>query len=131
MSSLAPLTGDVAFIDDDGDLHIVDRRKDVIIVSGFNVYPQEVESVLLQHPGVRDAAVIGVDDERTGEAVKAFVVLGEEAVMVDELQAFAAERLARFKRPKVIDVVSSLSHSLTGKVARGRLQRDRAGAAEQ
>lgn len=124
-------TGDVAFIDDDRDLHIVDRRKDVIIVSGFNVYPQEVESVLLQHPGVRDAAVIGVDDERSGEAVKAFVVLGEEAVTVDELQAFAAERLARFKRPKVIDVVTSLPHSVTGKVARGRLQRDRAGAAEQ
>ena len=72
-------TGDVAFADEDGDLHIVDRRKDVVIVSGFNVYPHEVETVLLQHPGVRDAAVIGVPDDRTGEAVKAFVVLGDRS----------------------------------------------------
>jgi len=123
-------TGDVAFADEEGDLHIVDRRKDVVIVSGFNVYPHEVETVLLQHPGVRDAAAIGVPDERTGEAVKAFVVLGDQALTIEALQAHAAERLARFKRPKVIEVVDDLPHSLTGKVARGRLQRERVGEDE-
>ncbi len=120
-------TGDVAFADEDGDLHIVDRRKDVVIVSGFNVYPHEVETVLMQHPGVRDAAAIGVPDDRTGEAVKAFVVLGDQSLTIDELQAHAAASLARFKRPKVIEVVDDLPHSLTGKVARGRIQRERAG----
>ena len=118
-------TGDVAFADEDGDLHIVDRRKDVVIVSGFNVYPHEVETVLLQHVGVQDAAAIGVLDDRTGEAVKAFVVLGDPSVTIDELQAHAAAHLARFKRPKVIEVVDDLPHSLTGKVARGRLHRER------
>lgn len=120
-------TGDVAFVDEDGDLHIVDRRKDVIIVSGFNVYPHEVETVLLQHPGVRDAAVVGVNDDHTGEAVKALVVLGNPWPSADDLQAYAATRLARFKRPKVIEVVDDLPHSLTGKVARSRLQRERTG----
>ena len=119
-------TGDVAFADEDGDLHIVDRRKDVVIVSGFNVYPHEVETVLLQLPGVREAAAIGVSDDRTGEAVKAFVVLGDRSLTIDEIQEHAAARLARFKRPKVIEVVDDLPHSLTGKVARGRLQRERA-----
>lgn len=118
-------TGDVAFADEEGDLHIVDRRKDVVIVSGFNVYPQEVESVLLQHPGVREAAVVGMFDERTGEAVKAFVVLGDRTLPMEELREHAASRLARFKRPKDIEVVDDLPHSQTGKVARARLQRDR------
>lgn len=120
-------TGDVAFVDEEGDLHIVDRRKDVVIVSGFNVYPHEVETVLLQHPGVLEAAAVGVSDERTGEAVKAFVVLSDPSVTTDELQSHAAERLARFKCPKVIEVVDDLPHSLTGKVARGRLDHGVAG----
>lgn len=122
-------TGDVAFVDDDGDLHIVDRRKDVIIVSGFNVYPHEVEQALLTHSGVREVAVIGVVDDRTGEAVKALVVLGDPSVTVDQLQAHAAERLARFKRPQVIEFVDDLPHSQTGKVARGRVTRDQNEAA--
>ena len=122
-------TGDVAFVDDDGDLHIVDRRKDVIIVSGFNVYPHEVEQVLLQHPGVREVAVIGLADDRTGEAVKALVVLADPSTTVDQLQEHAAERLARFKRPQVIEFVGDLPHSLTGKVARGRVTREQNEAA--
>jgi len=117
-------TGDVAFADEDGDLHIVDRRKDVIIVSGFNVYPHEVEIALLQHPGVRDAAVVGVPDERSGEAVKAFVVV-DSSVTLDALRDHVGERLARFKQPKVIEVVDALPHSLSGEVVRSRL--DRAG----
>lgn len=116
-------TGDVAFVDDDGDLHIVDRRKDVIIVSGFNVYPHEVESVLTQHPGVAEAAVMGVDDERTGEAVIAFVVLSDPTVSPEALAEHASSRLARFKRPRTIEVVTDLPHSLTGIVVRSRLDR--------
>jgi len=118
-------TGDVAFADEDGDLHIVDRRKDVVIVSGFNVYPHEVEAVLLQHPGVREAAVVGVQDDRSGEAVKAFVVT-DGAVEVDDLHSHAAARLARFKRPKFIEVVSDLPHSLSGEVARARIDQGQA-----
>jgi long-chain acyl-CoA synthetase len=114
-------TGDVAFVDDEGDLHIVDRRKDVIIVSGFNVYPREVEMALLQHPGVRDAAVVGVSDERTGEAVKAYVVV-EGQVRVGELKQHVSERLARFKQPTVIELVGALPHSLSGEVARARIE---------
>jgi long-chain acyl-CoA synthetase len=116
-------TGDVAFVDDEGDLHIVDRRKDVIIVSGFNVYPHEVESVLTQHPGVAEAAVVGADDERTGEAVVAYVVLSDPTVTPEALARHASLRLARFKRPCSIEVVTDLPHSLTGKVVRSRLER--------
>jgi long-chain acyl-CoA synthetase len=114
-------TGDVAFVDEEGDLHIVDRRKDVIIVSGFNVYPREVEMALLQHPGVRDAAVVGVADDRTGEGVKAYVV-ADPHVTRDELLQHSAERLARFKQPTVIELVDALPHSLSGEVARARIE---------
>ncbi|HEX5017898.1 MAG TPA: AMP-binding protein, partial [Actinomycetes bacterium] len=113
-------TGDVAFVDDDGDLHIVDRRKDLIIVNGFNVYPHEVEVVLLQHERVQDAAVVGVPDDQTGEAVKAYVVT-DGAVTDAELLEHASSRLARFKHPKVIERVDELPHSLSGEIARGRL----------
>lgn len=116
-------TGDVAYADDDGDLHLVDRRRDLVLVSGFNVYPFEVETVLAGHPDVAEAAVIGVPDEQTGSAVKAFVVpLGGAELDVAELQAHAARRLARFKCPREIVVVSSLPHSASGKVVRARLR---------
>jgi long-chain acyl-CoA synthetase len=121
-------TGDVAFVDEDGDLHIVDRRKDIIIVSGFNVYPHEVEAVLLQHPGVQDAAVVGVPDDRTGEAVKAYVVVGSSLTadqFTEQLRAHTATRLARFKRPTTIELVAELPHSLSGEVARGRISAHR------
>jgi long-chain acyl-CoA synthetase len=123
-------TGDVAFVDDDGDLHLVDRRKDVIIVSGFNVYPREVEQALLEHPGVREAAVVGVPDERSGEAVTAFVVV-DDGVSVADVQQHAATRLARFKQPQVVQLVASLPHSASGQVARGRLEQGRASASTE
>jgi len=113
-------TGDVAFVDDDGDLHVVDRRKDLIIVSGFNVYPHEVEAAVQQHPGVREVAVVGVPDARTGEAVKAFVVADDDVSDAD-LRAHAATRLARFKQPREYVLVASLPHSRSGQVARGRV----------
>ncbi|MFF0339914.1 class I adenylate-forming enzyme family protein [Kribbella sp. NPDC004875] len=116
-------TGDVGFLDADGDLFLVDRLRELIIVSGFNVFPSEVEDVLVGAPGVREAAVIGVPSEETGEAVKAFVVpLPDASVDVATVQEYAATRLARFKCPVEIDVVEYLPHSVTGKVAKGRLR---------
>ncbi|MGW7679409.1 class I adenylate-forming enzyme family protein [Kribbella sp. NPDC054772] len=116
-------TGDVGFLDADGDLFLVDRLRELIIVSGFNVFPSEVEDVLVGAPGVREAAVIGVPSEETGEAVKAFVVpLPDTSVDVATVQEYAGTRLARFKCPVEIDVVEHLPHSVTGKVAKGRLR---------
>jgi long-chain acyl-CoA synthetase len=116
-------TGDVAYADGDGDLFLVDRRKELVLVSGFNVYPREVEEVLAEHPDVAEAAVIAMPDPLTGEAVKAFVVPRPGATLTEEdVAAHAAARLARFKRPAVVVVVDELPHSVTGKVAKGRLR---------
>jgi long-chain acyl-CoA synthetase len=116
-------TGDLGYRDADGDVHLVDRRSDLILVSGFNVYPAEVERVLDAHPAVAESAVIGVPDGRTGAAVRAVVVLTPgEKVTFDELQAYAAESLARYKVPTSVNFLSSLPHSLTGKVSRARLR---------
>jgi long-chain acyl-CoA synthetase len=116
-------TGDLAYRDDDGDLHLVDRRSDLILVSGFNVYPAEVERVLDAHPAVRESAVIGVPDARTGQAVRAVVVLepGTTATL-EELQEYAASSLARYKVPTSVHFLAALPHSLTGKVSRARLR---------
>jgi long-chain acyl-CoA synthetase len=116
-------TGDLAYRDDDGDLHLVDRRSDLILVSGFNVYPAEVERVLDAHPAVAESAVIGVPDPRTGAAVRAVVVLGQgQQLTFEELQAHAAESLARYKVPTSVNFLAALPHSLTGKVSRARLR---------
>ncbi len=112
-------TGDVGFIDSDGDLHLVDRAGDLVIVNGFNVYPHEVESVLLELDAVLDAAVVGVPDEQTGEAVKAVLVLAPGAeVSAAEVQEHCAHLLARFKVPTLVECSDELPHSLTGKLAR-------------
>jgi long-chain acyl-CoA synthetase len=122
-------TGDVAYRDEDGYLFIVDRKKDLIIVSGFNVFPKEVEEALEHHPGVLEAAVVGIADERTGEAVQAWVVPKEgRAVHAEELQDFLRGYLARFKIPRDIQVVEELPHHVTGKVLR-RLLREQGEAA--
>jgi long-chain acyl-CoA synthetase len=119
-------TGDVAYADEHGDLHLVDRRRDLVLVSGFNVYPFEVETVLASHPDVAEAAVVGIPDEQTGSAVKAYVVaLSGHEVDLASLREHAAARLARFKCPAVIEVVASLPHSPTGKVQRERLREGR------
>jgi len=116
-------TGDVGFLDADGDLFLVDRLRELVIVSGFNVFPSEVEEVLVGAPGVREAAVIGVPSEETGEAVKAFVVPRAGATVdIAEVREYAGTRLARFKCPVEIEVVDHLPHSVTGKVAKGRLR---------
>jgi long-chain acyl-CoA synthetase len=121
-------TGDVAYADVDGDLHLVDRRRELILVSGFNVYPREVEDVLVAHPDIEEAAVLGVAHPYTGESVKALVVLREGAdLSADEVIAHSARSLARFKCPTTVAFVDALPHSATGKVSKGRL-RDAAGA---
>jgi long-chain acyl-CoA synthetase len=128
-------TGDVGYADEDGYIFLVDRKKDMVIVSGFNVYPREVEDALYRHPKVADVAVIGVPHPYTGEAVKAFVVLkpGENATE-EEILDFTKRYLARFKCPGVIEFVPELPHLPTGKVLK-RVLRDggeeSAGAREQ
>jgi len=115
-------TGDMAVVDDDGFLFIVDRAKDLIIVSGFNVYPAEVERVLVTHPAVAEAAVVGVPHPHTGEAVKAYVVPREgRTIEEDDLIDWCATELARYKCPSKIDEVDELPHGLGGKVLRRQL----------
>ena len=108
-------TGDVAYADGDGDLFLVDRLRELILVNGFNVYPAEVEQVLAAHPSVAEAAVLGVPHPYTGQSVKAFVVT-TVPVGVDELMRHCERNLARFKCPSVIELTGDLPHSATGKV---------------
>lgn len=116
-------TGDVGYLDADGDLFLVDRVKDLVLVSGFNVYPREVEDVLEDHPLIAEAAVVGVPHPRTGEAVKAFVVLKPGATLDPaEIVAWSRERLARFKAPTIVSVVSELPYTTVGKIRRGDLR---------
>ncbi|WP_426242638.1 class I adenylate-forming enzyme family protein [Nocardioides sp. LHG3406-4] len=116
-------TGDVGFLDATGDLFLVDRLKELVIVSGFNVYPSEVEDVIREVPAVADAAVIGAPDESTGEAVIAYVVPATPSADVAEaVRAHVGTRLARFKQPARIEVVDELPLTVTGKVQKGRLR---------
>ena len=119
-------TGDIGVLAPSGDLILVDRLRELVIVSGFNVYPTEVEEVIVAVPGVAETAVIGTPDEETGEAVQAFIVATDPDQPADELVDTVRTRcetsLARFKWPKRITVVDDLPHSATGKVAKGRLR---------
>ncbi|MDP3967323.1 MAG: AMP-binding protein [Nocardioides sp.] len=118
-------TGDVGFLDEQGRLFLVDRLKELVIVSGFNVYPSEVEDVVAEVDGVLEVAVIGVADEETGEAVVAYLRLASGRVpeeVVDDVRRHTATRLARFKQPREVHVVDQLPHTATGKVAKGRLR---------
>lgn len=121
-------TGDIAYADIDGDLFLVDRLGDLILVNGFNVYPREVEQVLGSHPGVAEAAVIGVPDAVTGEAVFAYVVPAGGHLSVDELGVYCGHHLARYKCPAGYEVVAELPHSLIGKVRKPSLRRPETGA---
>ena len=116
-------TGDVALRDDEGDLRLVDRRKELVLVSGFNVYPREVEDVIAAHPDVEEVAVIGIAHPYTGESVKALVVVRAGASLTSEdVIAHCAKSLARFKCPTAVEFVSELPHSATGKVSKGQLR---------
>jgi len=116
-------TGDVAYADEEGYLFLVDRTKDLVIVSGFNVFPKEVEDALVRLPGVIDAIVIGVPDQRTGEAVKALVVLEPGADATSQsLMDGVSRYLARFKVPREIEIVDEIPRHPTGKVLRRALR---------
>ena len=134
-------TGDIAVIRDDGYLKIVDRKKDMVVVSGFKVYPGEVEEVLSQHPDVREAAVVGVPDEHSGEAVLAVVVPRRAGVTEAEIRAFCHDRLTGYKVPRRVEFRTDLPKSAVGKVlrrelrdeiaARGGTQSDGAGSGKE
>ena len=116
-------TGDIGVVDDDGFVFLVDRAKDLIIVSGFNVFPAEVEDVLLEHPAVASAAVVGVLHPHTGEAVKAYVVLEPDmSADEDDIIAFCTERLARYKCPSKVMFVDELPSNPAGKILRRALR---------
>jgi len=114
-------TGDIGMLDAQGYLKLLDRKKDMVIVSGFKVFPNEVEDIAAQHPNVREAAVIGVPDERTGQAVKLFVVKGDAALTDGDLRAFLRERLVNYKVPHVIVFRDALPKSNIGKILRKEL----------
>jgi len=121
-------SGDIAKKDEDGFLYILDRKKDMIISGGENIYPAEIEDCLLGHPGVADVGVIGTPDEKWGEAVKAIVVLAEgQELAADELITWAAERIARFKVPRQIEFTDAIPRTPTGKILK-RVLRDQFGA---
>ncbi|PXV60563.1 long-chain acyl-CoA synthetase [Dyella jiangningensis] len=115
-------TGDVARMDENGYVYIVDRKKDMILVSGFNVYPNEVEDVVMQHPGVAEVAAVGVPDEHSGEVVKLFVVRKDPNLTVEALKKFCHDNLTGYKRPKIIEFRDSLPKSNVGKILRRELR---------
>lgn len=115
-------SGDMGFMDERGYTKIVDRKKDMILVSGFNVYPNEVEEVAAAHPGVMECAAIGIPDEHSGEIVKLFVVKKDQALTEAELKAFCAQSLTNYKRPKIIEFRTELPKSNVGKILRRELR---------
>ena len=122
-------TGDIARMDDTGYVYIVDRKKDMILVSGFNVYPNEVEDVVMQHPGVSEVAAVGVPDEHSGEVVKLFVVRKDPNLTVEELKKFCHDNLTGYKRPKLIEFRDALPKSNVGKILRRELRDEKKPAA--
>lgn len=115
-------SGDIGIMDERGYVSIVDRKKDMVLVSGFNVYPNEVEGVVAMHPGVLECAVIGVPDEQTGEAVKLFVVKRDPSLTADEILEFCHEQLTAYKRPKQIEFRNELPKTNVGKILRRELR---------
>ncbi|HEX7339900.1 MAG TPA: AMP-binding protein [Rhodanobacteraceae bacterium] len=119
-------TGDVARMDDNGYVYIVDRKKDMILVSGFNVYPNEIEDVVINHPGVAEVAAVGTPSEHSGEVVKLFVVKKDPALTEEALKAYCHDNLTGYKRPKVIEFRDELPKSNVGKILRRALREEEA-----
>jgi len=115
-------TGDIAMVSEDGYVRIVDRKKDMILVSGFNVYPNEIENVVQSHPGVLEVAAVGVDDEESGEVVKLFIVKKDPALNEDEVLKHCSDRLTRYKWPKHIEFRDDLPKTNVGKILRRALR---------
>jgi long-chain acyl-CoA synthetase len=126
------LTGDIGVMDADGYFTIVDRKKDMVVVSGFNVYPNEIEDCLAAHPGILESAVIGVPDDATGEAVKAFVVAADKGLTKDAVRAYCKQHLTGYKVPKLVEFRDDLPKTNVGKILRKDLRAEelRAIAAE-
>lgn len=116
------LTGDIASIDEKGFVRILERKKDMILVSGFNVYPNEIEDVLVRLKGVKEAAVIGVKDENSGEAVKAFIVKDDPSLTTDDVLTYCRDNLTGYKLPKYIEFYADLPKSNVGKILRRELK---------
>ena len=117
-------TGDIGKMHEDGFFQIVDRKKDMILVSGFNVFPNEVEDVIAAHPKVLEVAAIGVPDEKSGEVVKAFVVKKENSLTADEVKAYCKENLTGYKVPKKIEFRDELPKTNVGKILRRALKEE-------
>ena len=115
-------SGDIGIMDESGYVRIVDRKKDMILVSGFNVYPNEIEQVVNLHPGVLECAAIGVPDERSGEAVKLFVIRRDPALAEEDIAAYCRENFTAYKRPRVIEFRDELPKSNVGKILRRELR---------
>ena len=115
-------TGDIATMDPDGYFRIIDRKKDMILVSGFNVYPNEVEDVLAAHPGIAESAVIGVPDGAAGEAVRAYIVRRDPELTEADIRAHCKERLTGYKVPRQIEFREDLPKSNVGKILRRDLR---------
>ena len=115
-------TGDIARMDETGQAFIVDRKKDMILVSGFNVYPNEIEDIVMHHPGVAEVAAVGVDDEHSGEVVKLFVVRKDPSLTVEALKDYCRENLTGYKRPKQIEFRDALPKTNVGKILRRELR---------
>ncbi len=121
-------SGDIGIMDERGYTRIVDRKKDMILVSGFNVFPNEIEGVVAEHPGVMECACVGVPDEHSGEAVKLFVVRKDPTLTVEELQRFCKEQLTGYKRPKYIEFRTELPKTNVGKILRRKLREEKKAA---
>ena len=119
-------SGDIGFMDEKGYVTIVDRKKDMVLVSGFNVYPNEVEGVVAMHPGVLECAVVGVPDANTGEAVKLFVVRRDPELSKEALMAYCHDELTAYKRPKIIEFRDQLPKTNVGKILRRELRDSKA-----
>jgi len=115
-------TGDIAQLDEKGYIKIVDRKKDMILVSGFNVFPNEIENTLMQHPKIAELAAVGIPSEKSGECVKIFVVKKEKSLKEDELMQYARENMTGYKVPKEIEFVKELPKSNVGKILRRKLR---------
>jgi long-chain acyl-CoA synthetase len=119
-------SGDIGFMDEKGYVTIVDRKKDMVLVSGFNVYPNEVEGVVAMHPGVLECAVVGIPDVNTGEAVKLFVVRRDPELSKEALMAYCHDELTGYKRPKIIEFRDQLPKTNVGKILRRELRDSKA-----
>ena len=122
-------TGDIGVMDDQGRVRIVDRKKDMIAVSGFKVFPNEVEEVAMSHGGLLECAVVGVPDKHSGEAAKLFAVKKNPDVTANELRAFLTTKLASYKVPKQIEFRDELPKTNVGKILRRALRDEAAGPA--